>query len=62
MKLREYLQTIPHSNISLLWFNGEKLESRWYNVNKFNRIKQKFLDMEFMECVEEDDCKEIWIR
>lgn len=62
MKLKEYLQTIPRSNISLLWFDGEKLESRWYNMSKFNKVKQQFLDMEFMECVEEDDCKEIWIR
>ena len=62
MKLSEYLQTIPYDNISLLWFEGLQLESRWYGVNDIDKIEHKFLDMEFMECVEEDDCKEIWIR
>lgn len=61
MKLSDYLQAQPYcSDIVLLWFEGEQTESRWYSVN--DKIEQRFLDMEFMECVEEEDCKEIWIR
>lgn len=62
MKLGDYLQSQPYCNIALLWFEGEQTESRWYGVNDIDKIEQKFLDMEFMECVEEEDCKEIWIR
>ena len=57
MKLSDYLQSQPYCNIALLWFEGEQTESRWYNVNDIDKIEQKFLDMEFMECVEEEDCR-----
>ena len=30
--------------------------------NDYDKIRNELLQMEFMECNDEEDCKEIWIR
>lgn len=62
MTLEEYLSTQPYENIALLWFEEEKLQCQEYGINDYDKIDNKLLKMEFMECNEENDCKEIWIR
>ena len=64
MTLKEYLSTQPYEyeNIALLWFEEEKLQCQEYGINDYDKIDNKLLKMEFMECNEENDCKEIWIR
>ena len=62
MTLEEYLSTQPYENIALLWFEEEKLQCQEYGINDHDKIDNKLLKMEFMECNEENDCKEIWIR
>lgn len=65
MTLKEYLLKEPDSNIALMWFdeNGKgRLQCKEYSLNEFDKIEDKFLQMEFMECNDEEDCKEIWIR
>ena len=62
MTLKEYLLEHPYSNIALLWFEEEKLQCQEYGINDYDKIDNKLLKMEFMECNEENDCKEIWIR
>ena len=63
MTLKEYLLAQPHSDIVLLWFDDKQiLQCKEYGLNDYKKIDDKLLDMEFMECNEENDCKEIWIR
>ena len=62
MTLKEYLLEHPYSNIALLWFEEEKLQCQEYGINDYDKIDNKLLKMEFMECNDEEDCKEIWIR
>lgn len=63
MTLREYLLENPCSNIALMWFDEkQRLQCKEYGLNDYNKIEEKFLQMEFMDCNEEYDCKEIWIR
>ena len=64
MTLEEYLSTQPYEyeNIALLWFEEEKLQCQEYGINDYDKIDNKLLKMEFMECNEEKDCQEIWIR
>ena len=62
MTLEEYLSTQPYESIALLWFEEEKLQCQEYGINDYDKIDEELLQMEFMECNEENDCKEIWIR
>lgn len=46
-----------------MWFDEkQRLQCKEYGLNDYNKIEEKFLQMEFMDCNEEYDCKEIWIR
>lgn len=64
--LKEYLLKQPYSHIALLWFDDkQKLQCEEYGLNDYDKISDKLLEMEFMECSNEnnyDECKEIWIR
>ena len=63
MILKEYLLTQPYSDIALLLFDNKQIiQCKEYGLNDYKKIDDKLLDMEFMECNEENDCKEIWIR
>ena len=62
MTLKEYLLEQPYERIALLWFEGEKLRCKEYGLREYDKIDEKLLNMEFMECNEENNCKEIWIR
>ena len=63
MTLKEYLLEQPYGNIALLWFDEKKrLQCEEYGINDYDKIDDKLLTMEFMECNEENDCKEIWIK
>lgn len=66
MTLKEYLLQNPYTNIALLWFEGKDLKCEEYTLNEYDKISDNLLDMEFMDCSNEDEydneCKEIWIR
>ena len=64
MTLKEYLLEQPYEQIALLWFEGGKIrcKDKEYGLNDYDKIDEKLLQMEFMECNDEEDCKEIWIR
>ena len=62
MTLKEYLLEQPHERIALLWFEGGQIRCKEYEINDYDKIDEELLQMEFMECNEEEDCKEIWIR
>ena len=62
MTLKEYLLEQPHERIALLWFEGGQIRCKEYGLHDYDKIDEELLQMEFMECNEEEDCKEIWIR
>lgn len=62
MTLKEYLLEQPHERIALLWFEGGQIRCKEYKLNDYDKIDEELLQMEFMECNDEEDCKEIWIR
>ena len=62
MTLKEYLLEQPYEQIALLWFEGGQIRCNEYGLNDYDKIDEKLLQMEFMECNDEEDCKEIWIR
>ena len=62
MTLKEYLLEQPYEQIALLWFEGGRTKCEEYGINDYDKIDEELLQMEFMECNDEEDCKEIWIR
>lgn len=62
MTLKEYLLEQPYEQIALLWFGRGQIRCKEYGINDYDRIDKELLQMEFMECNDEEDCKEIWIR
>ncbi len=61
MLLKEFIKKDKNKPISLLWFeNGFELKCE--NYEKRNNIKERFLNMEIMEVVQEEDVLEVWIR
>ena len=62
MTLKEYLLEQPYERIALLWFEGGQIRCKEYKLNDYDKIDEELLQMEFMECNDEEDCKEIWIR
>ena len=62
MTLKEYLLEQPYEQIALLWFEGGQIRRKEYGINDYDKIDEELLQMEFMECNDEEDCKEIWIR
>ena len=63
MTLKEYLLEQPYEQIALLWFEGGQIiRCKEYGLNDYDKINEELLQMEFMDCYEEEDCKEIWIR
>ena len=62
MTLKEYLLEQPYERIALLWFEGGKIRCKEQGINDYDKIDEELLQMEFMECNDEEDCKEIWIR
>lgn len=62
MTLKEYLLEQPYEQIALLWFEGWQIRCKEYGLNDYDKIDGELLQMEFMECNDEEDCKEIWIR
>lgn len=62
MTLKEYLLEQPYERIALLWFEGGQIRCKEYGLNDYDKIDEELLQMEFMECNDEEDCKEIWIR
>ena len=63
MTLKEYLLEQPHERIALLWLEGGQIiRCKEYGINDYDKINEELLQMEFMDCYEEEDCKEIWIR
>ena len=62
MTLKEYLLEQPYEQIALLWFEGGQIRWKEYGINDYDKIDEELLQMEFMECNDEEDCKEIWIR
>ena len=61
MTLKEYLLEQPYEQIALLWLEGGQIRCKEYELNNYDKIDEKLLQMEFMECNDEEDCKEIWI-
>ena len=53
---KDFYEVIKHPQIST-----RKKKQTFINIFK-GKIDEELLQMEFMECNDEEDCKEIWIR